>query len=178
VVQWSIVQLKVYFIILSLAMSKDLCSIVAAYFPETLKPGDFVDCLDAASSRYLAEVLDVSSDGTEALIHFVYWDKKWDEWINLDEGRISRVYAPAEFEEESLSSIAVGDRVDWFHPTQHIHECVVVELTEDDHPLLRLQEADTQCGCREYQPPFWVPLTSRVVKRVPTEPDQLIHPRK
>jgi hypothetical protein len=91
----------------------EVCQIIADYALAIFKKGDLIDCRDYCNAWFLAEVLEVSrEEESRVLIHFVSWPKKFNRWVSLAEGRISRIYSPQT--KNSLDSFQVGDIVDFF----------------------------------------------------------------
>jgi hypothetical protein len=152
----------------------ELCQIIADFCEFQFKVGDLIDCKDPFRKWYLAEVLKVSPDVSKVFVHYLTWSSRWDEWIDISDDKISRIYSR---ESQDLDSVQVGDKVDWFTATKHIHECIVVEVTQTQ---FRLKNIEPSCKmmCWPYGGIFPTLKRTEDIKRVPNQKDLIIGLRK
>lgn len=102
-----------------------------------LEPGMFVDVRDSIGKWLEAEVLRVS--GTEAQVHFLRWDSKWDEWICREKERYR--FAPFHLYSagSEVTAYEKGDKVFVYPPALVPRTWVEGEVRRKDGPQMQIQ---------------------------------------
>jgi hypothetical protein len=127
----------------------DISQVIADYSKDLFNVGDVIDCLIPVCTHIwqFAEVLDFSSDGSKLKIRSSTQREPQEEWIDVAEAHVSRIYKKDS--EVSIDAIQVGDKVDWRSKFGHIHECVVLGITETHFHLEAVEVSCYSCSpCR------------------------------
>jgi hypothetical protein len=154
-------------------LPEEVLELMLLYTGQIFHIGDMIDCQDPFGKWYLAEVIRV--DLTRVKVSYPTWGTRWDEWIDTDSGKISRIYSQNEYHQ--LKSLKVGDIVDWFSSRFHVVECRLMEFS--DGGLVKLTPLVRCYTCPVFHnKEFWEKLDSKKIKKVPQSMFQLICPRK
>jgi hypothetical protein len=73
------------------SVSNDVIKLISEYAREGYEVGDRIDAQDIHGKWYPSEIMDLSL--LKVKVRYDGWSSKWDEWIDLDSGRIAEVYS-------------------------------------------------------------------------------------
>jgi len=90
--------------------------------------GIHVDILDSVKKWSEAEILKVDKQNGRVYITYLYWDNKWNEWVDLDSGRIAPLGTRTYVEGGALQ---LGMRVECCDERRMWLEAEVVEVSND-----------------------------------------------
>ena len=92
---------------------------------DNFKVGQCIDVLDTVDKWSEAEV--VAVDGNRVLVHYIYWQSKWDEWIDKHSSRISPVGTEVYMENGVLK---IGHRIEALDSVKKWLEAHVIQANE------------------------------------------------